>query len=162
MAAERPTGVPALGLRSVAAPAPLAAPLPAPTAAPTTIETDGPSPDAHPGVPLDLELLESRHWVADIVYRPIDTELVRGARARGCEVLDGGRMAVGHRLLDGHLDGVGQLVPTPADQLDAVDWRIRQAAGLGSLSPDFRMKGRFDEIYPAADVCVIFWLPAGS
>ncbi|MCD5341164.1 shikimate dehydrogenase [Arthrobacter sp. AK04] len=50
---------------------------------------------AHPGVPLDLELLESRHWVADIVYRPIDTELVRGARAKGCEVLDGGRMAVG-------------------------------------------------------------------
>ena len=50
---------------------------------------------AHPGVPLDLGLLESRHWVADIVYRPIETELVRGARAKGCEVLDGGRMAVG-------------------------------------------------------------------
>ena len=50
---------------------------------------------AHPGVPLDLSLLESRHWVADIVYRPIETELVREARARGCEVLDGGRMAVG-------------------------------------------------------------------
>lgn len=50
---------------------------------------------AHPGVPLDLDLLEARHWVADIVYRPIDTELVRGARARGCDVLDGGRMAVG-------------------------------------------------------------------
>jgi shikimate dehydrogenase len=50
---------------------------------------------AHPGVPLDLDLLEPRHWVADIVYRPIDTELVRGARAKGCDVLDGGRMAVG-------------------------------------------------------------------
>jgi len=50
---------------------------------------------AHPGVPLDLDLLESRHWVADIVYRPIDTELVLGARAKGCDVLDGGRMAVG-------------------------------------------------------------------
>jgi shikimate dehydrogenase len=50
---------------------------------------------AHPGVPLDLGLLEARHWVADIVYRPIDTELVRGARAKGCAVLDGGRMAVG-------------------------------------------------------------------
>jgi shikimate dehydrogenase len=50
---------------------------------------------AHPGAPLDLSLLESRHWVADIVYRPIDTELVREARAKGCEVLDGGRMAVG-------------------------------------------------------------------
>jgi shikimate dehydrogenase len=50
---------------------------------------------AHPGVPLDLDLLEPRHWVADIVYRPIDTELVRGARGKGCDVLDGGRMAVG-------------------------------------------------------------------
>jgi shikimate dehydrogenase len=50
---------------------------------------------AHPGVPLDLDLLEARHWVADIVYRPIDTALVSGARAKGCAVLDGGRMAVG-------------------------------------------------------------------
>ena len=38
---------------------------------------------AHPGVPLDLDLLESRHWVADIVYRPIETELVLSARAIG-------------------------------------------------------------------------------
>lgn len=50
---------------------------------------------AHPGVPLDLNLLDARQWVADIVYRPIETELVREARARGCDVLDGGRMAVG-------------------------------------------------------------------
>ncbi len=50
---------------------------------------------AHPGVPLDMSLVEPRHWVADIVYRPIETELIRGARAKGCEVLDGGRMAVG-------------------------------------------------------------------
>lgn len=50
---------------------------------------------AHPGTPLEPSLLESRHWVADIVYRPIETELVREARAKGCNVLDGGRMAVG-------------------------------------------------------------------
>jgi shikimate dehydrogenase len=50
---------------------------------------------AHPGLPLDISLVESGHWVADIVYRPIETELVREARAKGCEVLDGGRMAVG-------------------------------------------------------------------
>lgn len=50
---------------------------------------------AHPGLPLDIDLLEPRHWVADIVYRPIDTRLVREARAKGCDVLDGGRMAVG-------------------------------------------------------------------
>jgi 4-hydroxyphenylpyruvate dioxygenase len=32
--------------------------------------------------------------VADVVYRPLATALVQAARARGCRVLDGGRMAV--------------------------------------------------------------------
>ncbi len=32
---------------------------------------------------------------------------------------------------------------------------IRKAAGLGTISPDFRMKGVYDEIYPVADVCII-------
>jgi shikimate dehydrogenase len=32
--------------------------------------------------------------VADVVYRPLETELVSTARAAGCPVLDGGRMAV--------------------------------------------------------------------
>jgi shikimate dehydrogenase len=49
---------------------------------------------AHPGLPLPAELLHPRLWVADIVYRPLETELVRTARARGCRVLDGGGMAV--------------------------------------------------------------------
>lgn len=53
---------------------------------------------AHPGVPLNMDLVEPRHWVADIVYRPIETQLVREARAKGCEVLDGGRMAVGQAV----------------------------------------------------------------
>ena len=42
-----------------------------------------------------MSLVEPRHWVADIVYRPIETQLVLEARAKGCRVLDGGRMAVG-------------------------------------------------------------------
>ena len=33
-------------------------------------------------------------WVADIVYFPLETELLRVARARGCRTLDGGGMAV--------------------------------------------------------------------
>jgi shikimate dehydrogenase len=53
---------------------------------------------AHPGTPFDTALLTPRHWVADIVYRPIETELVRDARAAGCRVLDGGRMAVGQAV----------------------------------------------------------------
>ncbi|PYI67683.1 shikimate dehydrogenase [Arthrobacter livingstonensis] len=52
----------------------------------------------HPGASFDLEQLTRRHWVADIVYRPIETELVQFARGRGCRVLDGGRMAVGQAV----------------------------------------------------------------
>ena len=49
---------------------------------------------AHPGLPLDEQLLRPGLWVADIVYRPLETQLVRTARARGCRVMDGGGMAV--------------------------------------------------------------------
>jgi shikimate dehydrogenase len=49
---------------------------------------------AHPGLPLPAELLRPELWVADIVYRPLETALVRTARALGCRVLDGGGMAV--------------------------------------------------------------------
>ena len=33
-------------------------------------------------------------WVADIVYVPLNTELLRLARAMGCRTLEGGGMAV--------------------------------------------------------------------
>ena len=49
---------------------------------------------AHPGLPLPAELLRPDLWVADIVYRPLETALVRTAREIGCRVLDGGGMAV--------------------------------------------------------------------
>src|SRR3954470_2956108 len=49
---------------------------------------------AHPGIALDPELLPEDLWVAEIVYRPLDTELLRAARERGCRTLDGGGMAV--------------------------------------------------------------------
>ncbi|MGW7545363.1 shikimate dehydrogenase [Streptomyces sp. NPDC054770] len=49
---------------------------------------------AHPGLPLPAELLRPELWVAEVVYRPLETELVRTARALGCAVLDGGGMAV--------------------------------------------------------------------
>lgn len=48
----------------------------------------------HPGTPFDTALLRSELWVADIVYRPLETELLRAARAAGCSTLAGGRMAV--------------------------------------------------------------------
>lgn len=49
----------------------------------------------HPGLPINAGLLKPHHWVADVVYRPVETELVRTAKGKGCRVLDGGHMAVG-------------------------------------------------------------------
>ncbi len=48
----------------------------------------------YPGLPLDAALLEARHWVAEIVYFPLQTALLQAARQRGCRTLDGGGMAV--------------------------------------------------------------------
>lgn len=48
----------------------------------------------HPGLPLATDLLATRHWVADIVYFPLETELIARARAMGCRVLPGGGMAI--------------------------------------------------------------------
>lgn len=48
----------------------------------------------HPGMPFDAALLHRGLWVADIVYRPLDTALLLAARSAGCRVIDGGHMAV--------------------------------------------------------------------
>ena len=53
----------------------------------------------HPGLPFDVDLLHPGLWVADIVYRPLDTALLQAARAVGCPTLDGGQMAV-HQAID--------------------------------------------------------------
>lgn len=47
-----------------------------------------------PGMPVPVELLRPGLWVAEIVYFPLETELLRNARALGCRTLDGGNMAV--------------------------------------------------------------------
>jgi shikimate dehydrogenase len=49
---------------------------------------------AHPGVAFDASLLRPEMWVAEIVYFPLETELLRAARERGCRTLDGGGMMV--------------------------------------------------------------------
>jgi shikimate dehydrogenase len=47
-----------------------------------------------PGTPVPVELLRAELWVAEIVYFPLETELLRNARDLGCRTLDGGNMAV--------------------------------------------------------------------
>jgi shikimate dehydrogenase len=48
----------------------------------------------YPGMPLAAEWLRSDLWVADIVYFPRETELLRAAGAAGCRTLPGTGMAV--------------------------------------------------------------------
>lgn len=48
----------------------------------------------HPGIPLPAELLHRGLWVADIVYVPVDTELLIAARAAGLRAIGGAAMCV--------------------------------------------------------------------
>ena len=48
----------------------------------------------YPGMALPAHLLHQGLWVADIVYFPLETELLRTARALGCRTMGGGGMAV--------------------------------------------------------------------
>jgi shikimate dehydrogenase len=48
----------------------------------------------HPGSPLDPMLLRASLWVADIIYFPLETELLLRARALGCRTMGGGGMVV--------------------------------------------------------------------
>lgn len=48
----------------------------------------------HPGMAVPREFLRPEMWVAEVVYFPLETELLRTARGAGCQTLDGGGMAV--------------------------------------------------------------------
>jgi shikimate dehydrogenase len=48
--------------------------------------------DAQPGTAVPSELLDPGLWVAEIVYMPLETQLLKDARERGCRTLDGGAM----------------------------------------------------------------------
>jgi shikimate dehydrogenase len=48
----------------------------------------------YPGVPIAASLLHPELWVADIVYFPIHTALLRCAEQRGCRIMTGAGMAV--------------------------------------------------------------------
>ncbi|RZJ15468.1 MAG: shikimate dehydrogenase [Acidovorax sp.] len=54
--------------------------------------------DKLPGLPLDVGLLRPAMWVSEVVYFPLETALVKAARALGCRVSDGGGMAVGQAV----------------------------------------------------------------
>ena len=48
----------------------------------------------YPGTPVDVSLLRPELWVAEIVYVPPETELLKQARRIGCPTVDGVGMVV--------------------------------------------------------------------
>lgn len=52
-----------------------------------------------PSLDLDLSPLPDDAWVYDLVYAPLETELLKAAKARGMETVDGLEMLVGQAAL---------------------------------------------------------------
>ncbi|MBQ0945502.1 shikimate dehydrogenase [Ideonella sp. 4Y16] len=77
-----------------------------------------------PGLPLDAGLLHAGLWVSEVVYFPLETALLREARARGCAVSDGGGMAVGQAL------GAFELFTGLTADADRVEHHFRQLVAL--------------------------------
>jgi shikimate dehydrogenase len=68
--------------------------------------------DKMPGIAVAPPLLKPHLWVSEVVYFPIETALLKAARAAGCAVCDGGGMAVGQAV--GAFKHFTDLVPDPA------------------------------------------------
>ena len=77
----------------------------------------------HPGMPFDAALLHPGLWVADIVYRPLNTALLTAAREAGCRTLDGGHMAV-HQATTAF-----QLITGISPDVDRMSRHFRSLAG---------------------------------
>jgi shikimate dehydrogenase len=80
-----------------------------------------------PGLPFPAALLRPELWVADIVYRPLETELLRSATACGCRTLNGAGMAVlqaveSFRLFTGIAPDADRMLSAAA-RLDGLDGR---------------------------------------
>lgn len=51
------------------------------------------------GMPLSADHILPHHWLADIIYFPLETELLRVARSKGCRAINGVGMVVGQAAL---------------------------------------------------------------
>jgi shikimate dehydrogenase len=51
-----------------------------------------------PGMPVPEAMLRPSMWVSEVVYVPLETELVKAARRAGCALADGGLMNVGQAV----------------------------------------------------------------
>jgi shikimate dehydrogenase len=47
-----------------------------------------------PGLPIATSAIQAHHWVADVIYTPLETDLLKAARAKGARVMGGAGMCV--------------------------------------------------------------------
>jgi shikimate dehydrogenase len=47
-----------------------------------------------PGLPIPIESITARHWVADVIYSPLETAFLKAARAKGARVMGGAGMCI--------------------------------------------------------------------
>ena len=84
----------------------------------------------HPGSPIEESRLDSSLWVVDVVYFPLETQLLHQARLRGCRVLDGSGMVIlqaaqAFQILTGVVPDAARMarsfhqIPQDRDQLGA-------------------------------------------
>ena len=85
-----------------------------------------------PGLPLSPDAITERHWVADVIYTPLETELLKAAKAKGARIMGGSDMAVfqaaeGFRLWTGKEADIPRMKHVFAEAAAARD---RVAAGV--------------------------------
>ncbi len=84
--------------------------------------------DKLPGLPLPQSLLRPGLWVSEVVYFPLETALLKAARALGCAVVDGGTMAVGQAV------GALRLITGIEPDTDRMDRHFRRL--VAARGPD--------------------------
>jgi shikimate dehydrogenase len=52
-----------------------------------------------PGNPVPSSALKAKHWAADVIYTPIDTEFITAATAKGCRTMSGDGMCI-HQAIE--------------------------------------------------------------
>ena len=78
---------------------PLDAPEPAAANAAGIVNATPIGMQGHPGVPMTPDVVRAGHFVADVIYTPLETEFVKAAKARGARAMGGAGMCV-HQAVD--------------------------------------------------------------
>lgn len=78
----------------------------------------------YPGMPLEPDVLRRDHFVADVIYTPLDTDFVKAARRLGCRTMNGGGMCV-HQAADAfhHFTGLSPDITRMKRTFDAAATR---------------------------------------